>query len=217
MSSESQIDRQITEIEDYIDSCKYQRFSNDVILVSKEQIGALLDQLRNLTPEEIRHYRRIIDQKDEILEDARNKAEDLMVQATYKFNESLNENAIMQEAYKQADEMVRQGANQSQAILNQAVADANNYRAQAVGYVDGMLAEMEELTARTLQEARAHYEAYLNSLNDYLTTIRNNRAELKRSIDAANAAAAAAPMMETAPMQPPVQNYPTDNTEPMRQ
>ena len=200
MSSESQIDRQISEIEDFIDTCKYARFSNDVILVSKEQISGLLEQLRNLAPDEIRHYRRIIEQKDEILEDARNKAEDLMVQATYKFNESLNENAVMQEAIKQADEIVRQGVSQGQAILNQAITDGNNYRTQAVSYMDGMLAQMENLTASTIQEANAHHEAYMNALNNYLNTIRSNRADLKRSVEAA-AAQAAQPVVEVPVVQ----------------
>lgn len=187
MSSESRIVQQIDEIEDYIEACKYQRFSNDNIVVSKEQLSSMLEQLRDLTPQEILHYQRIIDQKDDILDDARRKAEDLMEQATYKFNESLNENAIMQEAYKQADELVRQGANQGQAILNQAIADANTYRSQAAGYVDGMLSEMESLTVQTLQEAQEHYQAYLRSLNEYLETIRANRQELSRSIQMAQA------------------------------
>ena len=144
MSSESKIVRQIDEIEDYIEGCKYMRFSNDNIVVSKERLASMLEQLRDLTPQEILHYQSIIDRKDEILEDARRKADDLMEQATYKFNESLNENAVMQEAYKQADELVRQGANQGQAILTQAIAVANSYRSQAASYVDGMLAEMEK-------------------------------------------------------------------------
>ncbi|MBP3217986.1 MAG: hypothetical protein J6M46_06420 [Lachnospiraceae bacterium] len=197
MSSESKIVRQIDEIEDYIEGCKYMRFSNDNIVVSKERLASMLEQLRDLTPQEILHYQSIIDRKDEILEDARRKADELMEQATYKFNESLNENAVMQEAYKQADELVRQGANQGQAILNQAIADANNYRSQAAGYVDGMLAEMENLSAATLHEAQEHFEAYLKSVNTYLTTIRANRQELRRSIEAA-----AAPQQAPAPEVP---------------
>ena len=193
MSSESKIVRQIDEIEDYIEGCKYMRFSNDNIVVSKERLASMLEQLRDLTPQEILHYQSIIDRKDEILEDARRKADDLMEQATYKFNESLNENAFMQEAYKQADELVRQGANQGQAILNQAIADANSYRSQAASYVDGMLAEMENLSAATLREAQEHFEAYLQSVNTYLTTIRANRQELRRSIEAAAAPQAQVP------------------------
>ena len=124
-----------------------------------------------------------------------------MEQATYKFNESLNENAVMQEAYKQADELVRQGANQGQAILNQAIADANSYRSQAASYVDGMLAEMENLSAATLREAQEHFEAYLQSVNTYLTTIRANRQELRRSIEAAAAPQAQVPQNAEMPAE----------------
>ena len=63
MSSESKIVRQIDEIEDYIEGCKYMRFSNDNIVVSKERLASMLEQLRDLTPQEILHYQSIIDRK----------------------------------------------------------------------------------------------------------------------------------------------------------
>ena len=42
----SRIEQIITEIEDYIDSCKYQPLSNAKILVNKEEIEELLVELR---------------------------------------------------------------------------------------------------------------------------------------------------------------------------
>ena len=42
----SRIEQIITEIEDYIDSCKFQPLSNTKILVNKEEIEELLVELR---------------------------------------------------------------------------------------------------------------------------------------------------------------------------
>lgn len=55
----SRIEQIITEIEDYIDSCKYQPLSNAKILVNKEEIEELLVELRLRIPEEIRSIRRL--------------------------------------------------------------------------------------------------------------------------------------------------------------
>ena len=52
----SRIEQIITEIEDYIDSCKFQPLSNTKILVNKEEIEELLVELRLRIPEEIKKY-----------------------------------------------------------------------------------------------------------------------------------------------------------------
>ena len=50
----SRIEQLIDEIEEYIDNCKTQPFSNSKIIVDKEEIDELLRELRQKTPEEIK-------------------------------------------------------------------------------------------------------------------------------------------------------------------
>ena len=71
----SRIEQIITEIEDYIDSCKFQPLSNTKILVNKEEIEELLRELRLKTPDEIKRYQKIISNKEAILADAQAKAD----------------------------------------------------------------------------------------------------------------------------------------------
>ena len=65
----SRIEQLIGEIEEYIDSCKYQPLSNTKILVNKEEMEELLVELRLRVPEEIKKYQKIISQQDAILAD----------------------------------------------------------------------------------------------------------------------------------------------------
>ena len=69
------IEQLIDEIEEYIDSCKYQPLSNSKILVNKEEIDELLRELRMKTPDEIKRYQKIIANRDAILADAQAKAD----------------------------------------------------------------------------------------------------------------------------------------------
>lgn len=55
----SRIEQIINEIEEYIESCKFQPLSNTKILVNKEEIEELLVELRLRIPEEIRSIRRL--------------------------------------------------------------------------------------------------------------------------------------------------------------
>ena len=70
----SRIEQIIEEIEEYIDSCKFQPLSTTKIIVNKDQIDELLRELRMKTPDEIKRYQKIIANKDAILADAQQKA-----------------------------------------------------------------------------------------------------------------------------------------------
>ena len=52
----SRIEQLITEIEEYIDSCKFQPLSTTKIIVNKEEIDELLVELRLRIPDEIKQY-----------------------------------------------------------------------------------------------------------------------------------------------------------------
>ena len=67
----SRIEQLINEIEEFIDSCKYQPLSNTKILVNKEELEELLVELRLRIPDEIKQYQKIISNKDSIIQDAK--------------------------------------------------------------------------------------------------------------------------------------------------
>ena len=63
----SRIEQIIEEIEEYIDGCKPQTFSSSKIIVNREEMEELLNELRIKTPEEIKRYQKIISNKEAIL------------------------------------------------------------------------------------------------------------------------------------------------------
>ena len=79
----SRIEQLIDEIEEYIDGCKYQPLSNSKIIVNKEEIDELLRELRMKTPDEIKRYQKIISNKEAILNDARVKAQALILSENF--------------------------------------------------------------------------------------------------------------------------------------
>ena len=175
----SRIEQLIDEIEEYIDSCKYQALSNTKIIVNKEEIDELLRELRMKTPDEIKRYQKIISNKEAILNDARTKAEALINEATVHTNELINEHEIMQQAYAQANEVVSLASHQAQEILDNATIEANNMRAAAIQYTDEMLANLENMMVQTMNMTSSHYESFINNLNGYAEVIRSNRGDLR--------------------------------------
>ena len=84
----------------------------------------------------------------------------------------------MQQAYAQADQIVRYAQQQAEEIVDRAVVEANAYRNSASQYMDDMLGQLEENTTQSLESLTAIFANFHNSLSGYIDTIRENRTEL---------------------------------------
>lgn len=174
----SKMEQIIEEIEDYIDSCKFQPFSSTNIVVNKEQLEELIGELRSKTPEEIKRYQKMISNKEAILADAQAKADQIIAQAQVQTTELVSEHQIMQQAYAQANEVVMIATKQAQEILDNATNEANSLRMGALGYADDQLGSIEELLGNSIETARARYDNLIASLEGFLHIVSQNRLQL---------------------------------------
>ncbi|HIT43148.1 MAG TPA: vacuolar family H+-ATPase subunit H, partial [Candidatus Caccovicinus merdipullorum] len=156
----SRIEQLIDEIEEYIDSCKYQPLSTTKILVNKEELEELLVELRLRVPDEIKQYQKIISNQEAILNEARTQADTMVAEATAQTNELVNEHEIMQKAYAQANAVVEQASAQAQAIVDKAVEDANSIRQGSIQYTDDMLRSLQTIINHTMEEARGRFDSF---------------------------------------------------------
>ncbi len=175
----SRIEQLIDEIEEYIESCKYQPLSTTKIIVNKDEIDELLKELRMKTPEEIKRYQKIISNKEAILNDAREKAQSLINEATEHTTELINEHEIMQQAYAQANEVVQLATRQGQDIVDRATMEANEIRESVMQYADGMMANLENMIEHAIEIANAHYGNLVNDLTSLNDVVSGNRAEFQ--------------------------------------
>ena len=181
----SRIEQIIEEIEEYVESCKYQPLSTTKIVVNKEELEELLRELRMKTPDEIKRYQKIISNKDAILADAQAKADAVIAETKTQVQDMVKESEVMQQAYAQANEIVNSANQQAQAIIDSATADANNLRLSAISYTDEMMANLEQLIHGTMENANAiynelaqTYNAFAQSLQSAADVVSENRSEL---------------------------------------
>ena len=174
----SRIEQLIDEIEEYIDNCKYKAFSTDIIMVNKAEIDELLRELRMKTPEEVKRYQKIISNKEAILNDAKQKAQELIDNATVQTNELISEHQIMQQAYAQANEIVELATKQAQEILDNATTEANGVKAAAMQYTDDILANLGNIITHSIEVSTNDYNTMLANLRQIDSIVSANRAEL---------------------------------------
>ena len=171
----SRIEQEIDDIFEFVESCRMQRLSSTKVVVPKDELYDLLDDLRR---EEIKRYQKILRQREEILDDAEQKAAAILSDAQEQYKALVEEHAIMQEAYQQAEITVREANEQADQIIANARAQAAEIGNGAIYYTKDLLEMSEKTLAAALESTSSNARALEAAMQGYLDVIRQNKAEL---------------------------------------
>ena len=174
----SRIEQIIEEIEEYIDSCKFQPLSTTKIIVNKDQLDELLRELRMKTPDEIKRYQKIITNRDGILSAAQQQAESMLSQAEQRTAQLLDQNEIVQTAYERAEAIMQQATDEAQRLVNAAQEESEQMRKAALLYTNDLLVEASGHVEEALHETENKQRMLLSALKNSIQVMRNNREEL---------------------------------------
>ena len=186
----SKIELAIDDIFDFIENCKMQAFSATKVIVPKDEMYELIDELRRKTPEEVGRCRKMLKNRNEIIRDAREKAAAILEDAREQYNAMVQEHVVVQEAIQQAEnvrvhaetemnQMVQNTNAESQRILREAKEGADQIYAGAVIYAEDMLNMLQSIMEKTFHDAHNEYSSLLNSLKSNIEIVKENREELR--------------------------------------
>ncbi|MBN1955778.1 MAG: hypothetical protein JW900_12095 [Anaerolineae bacterium] len=109
-------------------------------VIDEQRVWAIVDQMRISIPEQVRRGQRITQERDQILAEARQRAEGLVREAEERATEMVSEHSVAQAAEARAA-AIREKAERESSVLR---LDANEY-------VFNSLCQLEEELRRTLQ------------------------------------------------------------------
>lgn len=198
---ESRIEQKIEDIYGFVESCKMQSFSSTKVIVPKNDLYDLLDDLRRDATEEIKRYRKMLSQRDAILEDAEKKAADILADAQEQYSALVEEHNIMQEAYQQAEITVANANEEAERIIANARKQADEMGSGAIYYTTDMMDMAEKVIAKAYESTLNNSKALETALSGYLEIIRKNKAELLQANE---------PQPETESQQPQEEPYEED-------
>ncbi len=178
MTNKNKIEDIIDEIEEFIEGCKSSGFSGNKIIVNRDELQGLLDELKASTPEELKRIQRVLNNRDAILADAKAQADAIIADAHVQTNELVSEHQIMQQAYAQANEVVMIATKNAQEMLDKATDDANNIRMGAIAYTDSLLQAIQGVISNSMETTQARTESYLATMQTYLNEVVTNRQQL---------------------------------------
>jgi vacuolar-type H+-ATPase subunit H len=178
----SRIEQLIEDIYEFVESCRMQPLSSTKVIVPKDELYDLLDELRLRTPDEIKRYQKIIANRDAIIADAEAKAETILAQTREKAKELLNEHEIMQQAYYQANEMIMQASEEADKLRKSAQDESEQIRTGALVYSNDVLSEVQKVIANAYESASSKYDGFIGTLKSNLDIINNNKKELSEQL-----------------------------------
>lgn len=186
-NSNSRLEQLIDDIYEFVESCKSSALSSNKIIVPKDELIDLLDELRMRTPDEIKKYQRIVANRDAIINDAENRAALIVAEAEAKANKLISESEIMGQAYNQANELVRQANEEASRINDEVKQSADEITSGAFAYTNDLLDMIEDLINKAYTDTKKQYDSLLDTLNNSLSVVRDNKREMAASTQPAAA------------------------------
>lgn len=110
------------------------------IMVNRADVEAVLERLREGLPEELRQARWIIKERDDVVEQARTDAQQILDDAREERDRMLAETEVVKAANREAERIVADAREEAKVL-----------RLEAEDYVDGKLANFEIALHRTLK------------------------------------------------------------------
>ena len=171
----SKIEQIIAEIEDYVDNCKLQPLSSSKIIVNRNELEELIDELKANIPDEIKKYQRIIANRDAILKDAQDKAEEMIKKANEMTAQLVSEHEIMQRAYKEANSVIEDANAQADDIMDNAIEESTALKSATNQYLDEALLTIQNILNTSIEGLNVKYDALMRSLESNLEVVTQNR------------------------------------------
>ena len=186
----SRIEQAIDEIYNYVEECKPSKLYPSKVVVDREQLYDLLDELRLCAPEEIKRYQKIITNRDGILNEAQQQTAQI-----------LDQNEIVQTAYQRAEDVMRQATEEAERLVNAAQDESDQMRKAALLYTNDLLSEAQGHVEESLKEIDNKSRMLTSALKNSIQLMRSNKEELMMQLEPTKAAAASEPQMPEEPEQ----------------
>lgn len=180
-NNSSRLENLIEDIYEFVDSCKTTALRSDKIVVPKEELLDLLDELRLRTPDEIKKYQKIVASRDAILNEAEKKAAMIISNAQEKAARMVSEHEITQQAYNQANELIKDANAEAVRINDQVKKSADEITNGAFSYTTDLLDMAEQVLSKSYKEAKEQFDGMLTTLSNSLNVVRENKKEMSMS------------------------------------
>ena len=144
----------ISTLYEMIQNARNMPFGADKVIVERDKVLDLLDELTNQLPGELKQAKTIVESRSDVINNAKREAENILKQAQQQARQLISQEAVFLEAKQQAN-----------GIIRDAQAKSKELKSVAYAYVDNAMKQTEEAIAESLaeiRESRGKFRALVN-------------------------------------------------------
>lgn len=174
------VEQLIDEMEVYIDNCKSAGMlgGGSTIKVNREELMAMLDELRTQLPRELSESKQVITTRESIIADAKAKADRIVQDAAREAGVMIDDNEIVNLANMRADEIISDAKAQAADILSKAKETARTLQNGALEYTQSMMSGLEYLYSGMIDQEKQFFDSVLSKLKEDHKQIVEDKREI---------------------------------------
>lgn len=180
------VEEMIEDIEEFVNSCKFQPLSNNKITVPKDELERMLNELKLKLPSEIERCKKIMRNKEAILASARTRSDAIISESVNEANRLVDQNHITELANARANEILESARAEATQILADANAEATDVRLSAMLYTKQKIGDLKTFLEQTLEAENENYRNLVDSLENNVFTLDTNLNEVEASLSLIN-------------------------------
>ncbi|MCR4398852.1 MAG: ATPase [Firmicutes bacterium] len=142
------------------------------VIVDEDSVYALIDDLRELMPEEVKEAKWVMRERDRLLEEAKKEAQGILDAAGAEAAKRIEESEIVAEARRQADRIVEEARGRAEEIVAQARRLAQEIKRGANEYALALLEKLETHLLKSVESVRNGRSELKDSMQDDVTADR---------------------------------------------
>ena len=189
----SNIEKLVEDFENYLSNCKGRLLNSNEIVVSRDEVDFYIGNIKSAIKPEFARLNKLMQNKEEILKDARKRADEIIARANVQVNEITNELQVMQQAYERANQIIATAEMEADEIIANARRNSREMQMGAVYYTDDLLREVQIRIKETIEANTRSLDEANRGLRKIFETVNENRKELPIKDDREAAKLAAEP------------------------
>lgn len=179
---EKYLQEMIDDIEDYVDDGKTSRFNPGKVILERDILMTMLEDLRGLVPTEIERSHIIVQSKQNIMDEAKSKADVIIQNAIKEASVTVEEHEIVNLAKKRASDLEKQAQEYADELVDKAKKDAREIRLGAMEYTRDMMEGIGDYMESLKKAQTAIYSQLLDGIGDEISDIMTNGAQIEEQI-----------------------------------
>ncbi len=184
--SEKYLHEMIDDIEVLIDEAKPARFSPGKIVIDRDVLVTVIEELRKQIPGEVERSHKIVLNKETILEDARIQAQNIIDQAAKEAGDLIDGNEIVEMAKMRADEIEANASSHAKAVMQSANEEADQIRLGALQYTKEIMEDVQGYVSSVREAQQSVFGQLMDTLNSDLESIAVNAKEIEEQLAGAS-------------------------------